>query len=172
MCVCVCLCQPVYRKPAGFGQLVKLKHPKLIYATPTLKRSTMPPGSPHSVYLLSLQIYNIQNILIPHIPSPMQMPLSSGTYTIYISHTKPWKTLVPACSASKQPQPAQARPPVSGEGRSQLRGLCIYIYGGLQFTNICLGFNLSTYTPPYSSPYIQASQNKGVHILGQLLRLL
>ena len=54
MCVCVCLCQPVYRKPAGFGQLVKLKHPKLIYATPTLKRSTMPPGSPHSVYLLSL----------------------------------------------------------------------------------------------------------------------
>ena len=54
ICVCVCLCQPVYRKPAGFGQLVKLKHPKLIYATPTLKRSTMPPGSPHSVYLLSL----------------------------------------------------------------------------------------------------------------------
>ena len=39
-------------------------------------------------------------------------------YYIYISHTKPWKTLVPACSASKQPQPAQARPPVSGEGRS------------------------------------------------------
>ena len=78
-------------------------------------------------------------------------------YYIYI----PYKTLENPCAGLLGEQAAAASPsPATGIRRGQELAsgfMHIYIYGGLQFTNICLGFNLSTYTPPYSSPYIQAS---------------